>query len=158
MLAIDANILLYAYVEAAPENAAAQDFLTGQTPRSDVAISEFTLTELYLLLRNPAVLKKPLSAAKAVEVIEAYRNHPRWRIPGFPPGSRQLHDQLWHHATKPQFPRRRLYGHRTALSLIAYGVTEFATANIKDFRNLGFERVWNPIRSPNPSAGDLIRD
>lgn len=145
MIAIDANILLYAYAEAAPENHAAQNFLAEHNVRSDVAISEFTLTELYLLLRNPAVLKKPLSAAKAVEVIEAYRNHPKWRIPGFPPASRQFHDHLWEHAKLHQFARRRIYDVRTALALIAFGVTDFATTNIKDFRNLGFERVWNPI-------------
>ncbi|NBB78665.1 MAG: VapC toxin family PIN domain ribonuclease [Verrucomicrobia bacterium] len=145
MIGFDANILLYAYAEAAPEHRAAQDFLAGYSGRSDVVISEFTLTELYLLLRNPAVLKKPLSAAKAVDVIEAYRKHPKWRIPGFPPASRQLHDQLWTHARRHQFARRRLYDVRTALTLIAFGVTDFATANVKDFRNLGFERAWNPL-------------
>ncbi len=34
---------------------------------------------------------------------------------------------------------------RTALALQAFGVTEFATANIKDFEGLGFAKVWNPI-------------
>jgi len=33
----------------------------------------------------------------------------------------------------------------TALALQAFGVTEFATANIKDFEGLGFAKVWNPI-------------
>lgn len=145
MIAIDANILLYAYAEAAPENPAAQKFLAEHATNRDVAISEFTLSELYLLLRNPAVLEKPLSAAKAVKVIQAYRNHPAWRIPGFPPGSRQLHDNLWSIASRPQFPRRRLYDVRTALSLLAFGVTDFATANVKDFQGLGFKRLWNPI-------------
>lgn len=145
MIAIDTNILLYAYAEEAPENEAAQDFLAEHSVRSDVIISEFTLTELYLLLRNPTVLKRPLSAAKAVEVIEAYRTHPRWRIPGFPPASRRFHDQLWKHAKRHQFARRRIYDVRTALALIAFGVTDLATTNTKDFRNLGFERVWNPI-------------
>ena len=34
---------------------------------------------------------------------------------------------------------------RTALALQAFGVTEFATGNIKDFEGLGFAKVWNPI-------------
>jgi hypothetical protein len=29
--------------------------------------------------------------------------------------------------------------------LIQQGVTEFATVNEKDFRNCGFQRVWNPL-------------
>lgn len=146
MIAVDANILLYAYAVKAKEHASAQGFIQKLSQQPDVALSEFTLTEFYLLLRNPTVLEKPLSAEKAVKVIETYRRHPRWRILGFPQESRKLHDRLWQLAAKPQFPRRRLYDHRTALSLIAYGVTEFATANVKDFKGLGFTKVWNPLQ------------
>ena len=145
MIAIDANILLYAYVKAAPENLRAKAFLEALAGDDSVAVSEFTLAEFYLLLRNPVVLENPLSAEAAVGVIQAYRNHPHWRVPGFPPASRVLHDQLWLLAQKPQFARRRLYDVRTALTLIACGVTEFATANLKDFQDLGFKKVWNPL-------------
>lgn len=31
--------------------------------------------------------------------------------------------------------------------MIAQGVTEFATVNVKDYQNLGFRRVWNPLGS-----------
>lgn len=30
------------------------------------------------------------------------------------------------------------------LSLQAFGVTEFATANLGDFTGLGFSKVWDP--------------
>ncbi len=60
-----------------------------------MAISEFIPAELYGLLRNPTVLKRPLDAGEAVEVIQTYRRHPRWRIIGFPVESRPLHDALW---------------------------------------------------------------
>ena len=59
MISIDANILLYAANEDCPEQRRAEDFLSGLIDRSDVAISEFILVELYLLVRNPAVLKRP---------------------------------------------------------------------------------------------------
>lgn len=146
MLAIDANILLYSYAEAAPENQAARNFIEGLRLDSAVAISEFTLAEFYLLLRNSAVLNQPLSPSEATGVIDAYRQHPRWRILGFPPSSRGIHDELWRVAKRPQFARRRLYDVRTALTLVAFGVTEFATANMKDFKGLGFKRVWNPLK------------
>jgi hypothetical protein len=29
--------------------------------------------------------------------------------------------------------------------LLHHGVTEFATANVKDFAKVGFKRVWNPL-------------
>ncbi len=145
MIAIDANILLYAYVEAAPEHSRASSFLHSLASDDDVAVSEFTLAELYLLLRNPAVVEAPLSLAAATQVIQAYRKHPNWRVPGFPPSSRFVHDQLWALAGSPQFARRSLFDVRTALTLIACGVDAFATANVKDFHDLGFKKVWNPL-------------
>lgn len=145
MLSIDANILLYAYSEAAPEHDRALAFITAQSRNKNVALSEFVLTEFYLLLRNPAVLKKPLSAQDAVQVIQSYRQHPVWKTLGFPPTSREIHTDLWNQAATPGIARRRIYDTRTALCLRAYGVTEFATANIKDFEGFGFKKVWNPV-------------
>jgi uncharacterized protein len=145
MLSIDANILLYAYAEAAPEHARALAFIRSLSASEAVALSEFVLTEFYLLLRNPAVLKNPISAPHAVQVIRSYRQHPCWKILGFPPTSREIHAELWHHVATPGIARRRIYDTRTALCLRAFGVTEFATANVKDFEGLGFKRVWNPV-------------
>jgi hypothetical protein len=34
---------------------------------------------------------------------------------------------------------------RLALTLRHHGVSEFATANIKDSAGFGFDRVWNPL-------------
>jgi len=112
-----------------------------------VAISEFMLAEFYGLLRNPAVLKYPLSAEEAVEVIQVYRRHPRWRLIGFPIESRSLHDALWQKARAKDFAFRRLYDARSALTLVTQGVTEFATVDVKDFVGLGFQRVWNPLET-----------
>lgn len=145
MLSIDANILLYAYSEAAPEHDRALAFITAQSTNKNVALSEFVLTEFYLLLRNPVVLKKPLSAQDAVQVIQSYRQHPIWKTLGFPPTSREIHTDLWQQAATPGIARRRIYDTRTALCLRAFGVTEFATANVKDFEGFGFKKVWNPI-------------
>ena len=83
MLSVDANLLLYSYSEAAPQHETARQFIETLSPREDVALSEFVLTELYLLLRNPAVLTRPLAAPDAVAVIQKYRRHPRWKILGF---------------------------------------------------------------------------
>lgn len=145
MTGIDANILLYAYVDRAPEHPPAYAFLAENAENPNLVVSEFTLTEFYLLLRNPAVLRNPLSSGKACAVIQSYRNHPVWRIVGFPPHGRDLHDRLWQLANRPQFSRRRIYDLRTALTLQSFGVIEFATANLKDFKDLGFKRVWNPV-------------
>lgn len=145
MISIDANLLLFAYSGASPFHARAQAFLRELTSRDDVALSEFVLAEFYLHLRNPAVLQRPLSAPDAVAVIRNYRQHPRWKTLGFPPTSLPLHETLWQAAARPGFARRRIYDARTALALRAFGVTEFATANVRDFGGFGFARVWNPL-------------
>ncbi|MEI6536577.1 MAG: TA system VapC family ribonuclease toxin [Verrucomicrobiaceae bacterium] len=147
MLSIDANILLYAFNNASPWHDDARDWLESMHRDDDVAISEFILAEFYGLLRNPTVLKQPLPADEAVEVIQAYRTHPRWRLIGFAAESRPLHDTLWKSARAKDFAFRKIYDTRSALTMTAQGVTEFATANVKDFEGLGFRKVWNPLQS-----------
>lgn len=145
MLSIDTNILLHAFNEDSSSHQVAYAWLLSIQDADDVAISEFILAEFYGLLRNPAVLQQPLSAEEAVDVIQTYRAHPRWRLIGFPLESRVLHDTLWRQASKAKFGFRRLYDLRSALTMMAQGVTEFATVNVKDFEGLGFRKVWNPI-------------
>lgn len=146
MFSIDTNLLLHAFNEDSPSHAAADAWLTPLHDSEDGAISEFILAELYGLLRNPAVIKHPLSADEAVEIIQIYRCHPRWRVIGFPIESRPLHDALWQKARRKDFAFRRLYDARAALTMMAQGVTEFATINVKDYEGLGFRRVWNPLK------------
>jgi len=145
MLSIDTNILLPAVDAGNQSHAAAAAFLQSIHGRDDVVISEFILLELYVLLRNPAVVASPLSAATAARVCEAFRSHPRWQLAGFPPDSRPVHDELWPRLRAKDFARRRVYDLRSALCLLRNGVTEFATVNIKDFQGIGFARVWNPL-------------
>ncbi|MCW1884104.1 PIN domain-containing protein [Luteolibacter flavescens] len=145
MMSIDTNVLLAAVETGNPDHAKAAGFLNSLHDRVDVAISEFALLELYVLLRNPAVLAKPLDGEKAAAVCEAFRSHPRWQVIGFPPESRAFHDELWPRLREKQFARRRSYDWRMALTLIRGGVREFATVNVKDFTGLGFEKVWNPL-------------
>ncbi len=145
MTSFDSNLLLYAFSQASPRHELARGFLEDLTSRDDVAVSELVLTELYTLLRNPAVLVRPLAAAAAVDVVQAYRRHPRWMLLGCDPDSRALHEELWTLAAGKAFGRRRISDARLALSLRRQGVTEFATANVKDFTGFGFARVWDPL-------------
>jgi len=145
MTSIDANLLLYALNTASPWHAAARRCLEEFSGRADVAVSEFILVEYYVLLRNPAVLKHPLPAPEAAQVVAHYRRHPRWRLLGFPSGSLDLHDRMWARAAESSFARRRIFDTRTALSLLRHGVTEFATSNVNHFKEFGFHRVWNPL-------------
>ncbi len=159
MISFDTNILFHAFNADSPFNGTAYDWLAAQGDSEEIAISEFVLAELYRLVRNPITASAGvLSPQAACNVIDAYRNHPRWMLIGFSANSRSLHDRLWRNAAKPDFAYRKLYDVRTALTLIEGGVTDFATVNTKDFEGLGFAKVWNPLAEGGIATGDSLRE
>jgi uncharacterized protein len=141
VISIDTNILLYAQNRDCAEHAAAVTFLGECARRDDVAICELVLVELYQLLRNPAVLERPLGAPEAVEVCQAFRSNPRWALLENAP----VMDRVWTFAAQPEVARRRLFDARLGFTLRHHGVREFATRNVKNFDGFGFDRVWCPI-------------
>ena len=142
MIAVDTN-LLFAWLnrDHAWHAAAAAWFKTRQES-ADLVLCELCLMELYALLRNPTVVRRPLESSAAVRVIQSLRKHPRWEIIDYPGG---LMDGLWKAAATPGFARRRVYDARLAATLLHHGVAELVTANVKDFDGLGLARVWNPL-------------
>ncbi|MBX9578152.1 MAG: PIN domain-containing protein [Chthoniobacterales bacterium] len=141
MLGIDTNILLYAVLEECPHHDAACTYLEGLQNNTRVAIAELVLVELYLALRNPTLFSSPLGAKEAVEVCRIFRDHPCWQLVE----NAKVMDEVWEEASQHNFARRRIFDLRLAKTLQAHGVTEFATANTKDFQDIGFHKVWNPL-------------
>ena len=140
MLSIDTNLLVYAQNTGCDEHRRARAFLSACRER-DVVICELVLVELYLVLRSVAIVSRPLAAEEAVEICGAYRNNPRWRLVEHA----SVMAEVWDRAKAPDFARRRIIDARLALTLRHHGVTELATANVRDFQGFGFARVWNPI-------------
>jgi toxin-antitoxin system PIN domain toxin len=141
MISIDTNLLLYSLNPDSSSHQSAASFLAKTFDEEQVVISDLVLVELYLLLRNPFVLKKPLSSTAAAKLVRSYFDYPSVvRAENAP-----IMDKAWSLAAKPNFARRRIIDIRLALTLQHHGVTRFATANTKDFQNLGFEKVWNPL-------------
>ena len=104
MISIDTNILFHAFNADSPLNGRAYDWLADRGDSEHVAISEFVLAELYRLVRNPVTARAgALSAHAAIQLIEAYRHHPRWMLIGFSAHSRSLHDRLWKEAARSGF-------------------------------------------------------
>lgn len=141
MLSLDTNILFAALETTAPAHARARAFLEAQRRNDSLVICELVLVELYLLLRNPAVVGKPLSATEASQLCQRLRQNPHWRLVENAP----VMDAVWTCASQTSFARRRIIDVRLALTVQHHGVTEFATVNLGDFRDLGFRRVWNPL-------------
>ena len=141
MLSIDTSILLYALNRDAPEHAAARRFVADCGQRDDVAICELVLVELYVLLRNPAVVPRPLGAAEAAEICQALRANPRWAlIDGAP-----VMAELWARVAQAGLTRRHIFDLRLALTAQHHGVTQWATRNTRDFEGLGFQRLIDPL-------------
>lgn len=142
MLACDTNILFPAIEASHPQHAAARAWLEARIDDDSFALCELVLVEIYTLLRNPIICSKPLPTAAAVEKIDNLRSNPAWMVLDYPgPG---LMEKVWTAARSSDSPRR-IYDIRLGLTLRHYGVKRFATANAKDFRGMGFEKVWNPI-------------
>ena len=142
----DTNILLYYLNKRCPEHCAAKAYLESVFASEEFAICELVLVELYVLLRTPAVLKRPLDAAAAVDVVQRFRSNPAWAVIESPPGG--VMNAVWREASDPEFPRRAIFDARLAHTLKRHGVTEFVTRNVDHFRRFGFARLINPIDDP----------
>ena len=130
MISFDTNLLLYSLNQDCAEFKDARSFFDGlPAAPGTVAIYELVLVELYVLLRNSAVVKNPLDPADAVSLIEPFRQHPSWRLIDYPGQTSTVMDEVW----------------RLALTLRHHGVTEFATRNETHFTGFGFTRLWNPL-------------
>lgn len=146
MISFDTNLLLYSLNRDCPEYNDARTFFAHLPNETGaVAICELVLVELYVLLRNPAVLKNPLDPADAVSLVQTFRQHPAWRLIDYPGDTSGVMEKVWHLAAQPNIGRRIIFDARLALTLRHHGVTEFATRNNSHFAGFGFKRVWNPL-------------
>lgn len=144
MISCDTNILFPACDSTSLHHNAASAFLTEHAERDDFCLCEQVLMELYCLLRNPTVCRRPLSGRQAVETIHGFRSNPRWLVVDVVADS-DIMEQVWSNAGERAFAYRRIFDARLAAILRHHGVTQFATRNQKDFVASGFDRVWNPF-------------
>ena len=146
MISFDTNLLLYSLNQDCAEYRDARAFFTSlPTTPGTVALCGLVLIELYVLLRNPAVLNNPLAPADAVSVIQTFRQHPTWALVDYPGDTAAVMEEVWRWAAQPNIGRRVVFDARLALILRHHGVTEFATRNETHFTDFGFSRLWNPL-------------
>ncbi len=146
MISFDTNLLLYSLNRDCPEYPAARAFFDSLPAATGaVGICELVLLELYVLLRNPAVLKHPLDAPDAASLVQPFRRHPTWRLIDYPGDASAVMQEVWRFAAQPNVGRRVVFDARLALTLRHHGVTEFASRNDTHFGGFGFTRVWNPL-------------
>ena len=143
MLSADTNLFLYAANPDSPYHSAASEFFeTCNEEGLQFAICELVLVEIYMQLRNPALLKKPFSSGRAAAFCQNLKSHPRWQLVDYQP---HVAHALWRWAANTKAGFRSIIDARLALTLRHHGVTDFATANTRDFLGFDFDRVWNPL-------------
>lgn len=145
MISVDTNILIYAANPMAARHQKALSFMNSFA-NSELVLCELVLIELYMALRNPAVFPQPYSASQAADYCLKLKTHPKWRYVDY---EAEVSVKLWDWARKTQRGFRQTIDARIAFTLQHHGVTEFATANKRDFADFGFTRLWDPSHSDN---------
>ena len=144
MRAADTNLFLYAANPASEYHDMARRFFASVHTDIEFVVCELVIVEIYLQLRNPAVMKKPLSSKEAATFCLNLKKHPTWQHVDY---CQAVSDSLWEWALNTSAGFRRIIDARLALTLRHHGVSEFATANTRDFQGFGFARVWNPLEA-----------
>jgi toxin-antitoxin system PIN domain toxin len=150
MNSLDTNILLYATNADCPEHPRARPVIEEMLAApGQWVIADQVLFEYYRLVRNPAVLARPLSAAEAKKRLGFFRDesgvpHCGYEIALWPEIANQL--------GRPGFSAARTFDLVLAVTLKAAGVRRFYTRNVRDFRPFGFFEVVDPL-APGRRAG-----
>lgn len=142
MISFDTNIVVHSANVDSPDYKAARSFLEELKMHQDVAICELMLVEVFLKLCNQKIFSQPMSAAEASDYCAKLRANQNWRLLESAP----VMEKVWQATRTRNFAFRRIIDLRLGLTLRHHGVTHFATANLKDYRGLGFEQVWNPLK------------
>ena len=143
MNSLDTNLLYYATNASCPEHSRAKQFIerAAQEP-SDWIIADQVLLEYYRLIRNPAVLERPLSAFEAAQRVLFFRDEIGWRHCAY---DRECWGEVMSGLSGASFPARRTFDLVLAVSLHRNGVSTFFTRNPADFTGFDWLRVVDPL-------------
>jgi predicted nucleic acid-binding protein len=140
---IDTNILLYAVNADCSEHVQARELVDAALSNPfEWIVADQVYFELYRLLRNPAVLERPLGAAEASSVIEYFRyrsgwSRCAWQLDHF--------DILLPYLRWEETRGIGVFDLVLAATLHDAGVTMLYTRNTRDFAGLDWFDVHNPI-------------
>ena len=81
MISFDTNILFPALEPSHPHHTRARQFLEGLSA-GRAAICELVLTEVYVMVRNPATARRALGAAAAADLIPDLLTYPLPELSG----------------------------------------------------------------------------
>lgn len=143
MNSLDTNILYFATNSSCPEHPRARA-LVERAAREHLewTVADQVLFEYYRLVRNPAVLEKPLSAGDAGRRIRFFRDEIGWRHCAY---DQACWSEVIGGLSDPSFPARRTFDLVLAVTLRRNGVQTFYTRNTADFEAFGWFTVVDPL-------------
>jgi predicted nucleic acid-binding protein len=100
------------------------------------------LFEYYRLVRNPAVLSKPLSAGEAARRLRYFREQLGCPHCAYEPSQ---FEQLAEVLRAASFAPARTFDAVLAVTLRSQGVNTFYTRNTKDFERFGWFKLVDPV-------------
>ena len=146
MIAIDANLLIYAYNSSSPYHQRAKRWL--ESILSGENLVRIPLQSILAFLRittNSRIFEHPFSARQAVEIVDSWLRQPQVELLSFGPRHWSILRQLMpvSQATGPLV----MDAHLAALSM-EHGATLYTTdRDFTRFEGLSFE---NPLVQPEP--------
>jgi predicted nucleic acid-binding protein len=140
---LDTNILYFATNSSCPEHSLARA-LVEQAARDPLAwtVADQVLFEYYQLVRNPAVLQKPLSSVEAGRRLRFFRDEIGWRHCAY---DRACWKDAIDGLSDPSFPARRTFDLVLSVTLRRNGVDTLYTRNASDFAAFGWFTVVDPL-------------
>lgn len=143
MNSLDTNILVYAANEDCAEHARANRLVNEalEKPREWI-LSEQVLYEYYKAIRHPRILSHPLTATAAAAQIRFLREKSGFMICCY---ELSQWDEAARRLSRSDFPYQRTHDLILGLTLLRNGVTTFYSRNTKDFLEIGFRHLINPI-------------
>ena len=143
MNSLDTNILLYAANTGAPEHEKALAVVdTMLANPSEWILADQVLWEYYKALRHPKILQKPRTAPQAAAQVRFLREESGVTCCAY---EIAFFDDVMTTLEKPRFPYQRTHDAVLGITLRQHGVKTFYTRNEKDFTDMGFNQVINPI-------------
>jgi hypothetical protein len=141
MIAVDTNILVYAYNSRASEHAAARGALERLATSPAWGIPWIAAGEFIAVVTNPRMWRPPASAHEAIAALEVWLGTPGARLLGEMPGSWARFREL---ALAGSVQGRKVHDARIAAVCLDHGVTELWSLD-RDFSWFPALRVRNPL-------------
>jgi len=143
MNSLDTNILIYAANSDAPEHVKALAVVNLMLANpSEWILADQVLWEFYKALRHPKILQKPLTSTQAAAQLRFYREQSGVACCSYEAG---FFGDVLSLLEKPRFPYQRTHDSVLGITLLKHGVKTFYTRNEKDFTDIPFLKVINPI-------------